>query len=183
MITGGTILFLDQSLSSTGFALWDGSDIYETGAWPLSGGIDKNQRAHGFRELFGKLDATHKKWTLAQIIHETPVFGAVNKGEDQLIATAGIVAIIELFAISRGIPMGSYPPQSWRATFFTKDERKSIRGKDWKRPALLRARQLGFNPFSHDEAEAIAICDHHLHKINITPPWRQKAGAMLDPVG
>jgi hypothetical protein len=178
-MSGGSLLVLDQSLSSTGFALWDGSDVV-SGIWPLCDGIES--RAQGFRELFHRLDALHKGRGLAQIVHEEPVMGAVNKGAGQIIAAVGLVPIIELFAISRGLPSPiSYAPQSWRASFFTKAERKAIRGKDWKRPAVERARQLGFDPVSADEAEAIAILDHHLLKLKITPHWRQGA-AMLDPV-
>lgn len=180
-----TILFLDQSLSSTGFLLLKPASIVLSGSWPLCDGA-KN-RALGFRELWGKLDAVHKGHSLGMIVHESPSFGAVNQGEDQLIGAIGMVAIIELFANSRGINVADYSVQSWRTTFFTKAERKAIAAKpkkvrDWKRPAIERARQLGFDPITHDEAEAIGIADHHLLKHKITPPWRGKAGDMLEPV-
>lgn len=179
-MAGGSLLVLDQSLSSTGFALWDGSAVVMSGAWPLCDGIDN--RAQGFRQLWQHLDAMHKGRGLAQIVHEEPVMGAVNKGAGQIIAAVGLVPIIELFAISRGLPSPvSYAPQSWRSSFFTKAERKAIRGKDWKRPAVERCRQLGFDPIDHNEAEAIAILDHHLLKLKITPCWRREA-IMLDPV-
>lgn len=123
------------------------------------------------------LDNMHKDHGLAEIVHEEPALGAVNKGAQQIGAAMGLVAIIELFACSRGLPEPiGYPPQSWRGTWFSKAERAAIRGKDWKRPAIERARQLGFDPLTGDEAEAVAILDHHLHKRRITPPWR--AGAL-----
>lgn len=179
------ILSLDQSLSSTGFVLLKAGSAILSGSWPLCDGA-KN-RALGFRELWGKLDAMHKGHGLDRILHERPSFGAANQGEDQLIGAIGMVAVIELFACSRSIPIDAYSVQSWRSTFFTKAERKAIAAKpsrvrDWKRPAVERARQLGFDPITHDEAEAIAIADHHLLKHKITPAWRGKAGPMLDPV-
>lgn len=169
-------LYLDQSLERTGFALFvEGRDLV-SGSWPLCEGA--RHRELGFRELWHRLDAMHKGHGFRQIVHEAPVFGAANQGEDHLIGAIGLIAIIELFCISRGLPKPrSYGPSSWRTSFFTKTERKLIRAKpqklrDWKRPAILRARQYGFDPSSHDEAEAIGICDHDLLKMRITPPWR-----------
>ena len=179
-MSGEAVLVLDQSHSCTGFALWHECEAI-TGSWPLSDGV-KN-RAEGYRELWGKMDAFHKKYGLGLIIHETPVLGAINKGQAQIFGTLGLVAIIELFCISRGLgaPI-SYPPQSWRTTFFSKAERKAIRGKDWKRPAIERARQLGFDPSNDNEAEAFAILDHYLAKHKIMPYWRDRIDGGLDPV-
>lgn len=179
------ILALDQSLSSTGFALLKAGSVILSGSWRLCDGA-KN-RSLGFRELWGKLDAMHKGHRLDRIVHERPSFGAVNQGEDQLIGAIGLIAVIELFAESRGIPISSYAVQQWRGTFFTKSERKAIAAKpqkvrDWKRPAIMRACQLGFDPATHDQAEAIAILDHHLLTNKIMPQWREKAGIMLEPV-
>ena len=177
----GNTLFLDQSHSSTGFALYkpvDGGTMI-SGEWPL--GIGVKHRAEGFRELFGKLDAMNKGHGLDRIVHEEPVLGAVNKGADQIIATIGLVAVIELFAISRDIPTTSIGVGTWRTTWFMRDERRALKGKDWKHPAVVRARQLGFDPVDHNEAEAIALCDHYMHTLKLVPPWR-KGSIMLDPV-
>lgn len=176
----GSILVLDQSLSSTGFALLDeGQRAILSGAWPLCDG--EANRAEGFRQFWGHLDRMHKGHPLGTIVYETPPLGTVNKGAAQIFGKIGLVAIAELFACSRGIAIRGYPPQSWRGTFFSKAERAALKGKDWKRPAIERCRQLGFDPVTHDEAEAIAILDHHLLKLKITPSWRAGA-AMLDPV-
>lgn len=170
------ILALDQSLERTGFALFDGHKVAISGSWPLCDGA--KHRDLGFRELWHRMDAIHKGHRIGQIIHEGPVFGAANKGEDHLIGSIGLIAVIELFCISRGLPKPrSHSPSSWRVSWFTKSERKIIRAKsqklrDWKHPAILRARQYGFDPSSHDEAEAIGILDHDLLKQRIMPPWR-----------
>lgn len=169
------ILALDQSLESTGFALFADGAIVMSGSWHLCDGA-KN-RSIGFRELFTRLDKLHKGRGFTEIVHEAPAFGAVNKGADQLVGAIGMIAIIELFAQSRGLPAPrSHAPISWRTSWFRKIERKAIAAKpqrlrDWKRPALLRARQYGFDPKSHDEAEAIAILHHDLIRSGIEPPW------------
>ncbi len=178
----GALLALDQSLSATGWALLDpvAGGAVQSGSWPLCDG--SRNRAEGFREIWRRLDELHKSVGLASIVYEEPPLGTVNKGADQIFGKIGIVAIVELFALSRGLSIASYYPQSWRATFFAKAERAALKGKDWKRPAIERCRQLGFDPVTHDEAEAIAILDHHLHKAKITPFWRNGRGLMLDPV-
>jgi hypothetical protein len=180
MYKRGITVTLDQALSSCGFALY-GEGLIASGAWQLCDGIE--QRAEGFRELFTKLATIHQEHHILQIVHEAIAFGAVNKGADQLVATAGMVAIIELFSKSRGLlaPI-AYQPKQWRGTYFSRDERAALKGKDWKRPAIMRCRQLGFDPLTSDEAEAIGILDHHLYRQKIMPEWRREAGFMLDPV-
>lgn len=178
------ILYLDQSLSNTGWALWQAGEDLVSGSWPLAKGT--RLRGEAFRSLFGHLDRMHKIHQLTEICHEQPVFGAANQGEDQLIASVGLIGIIELFACSRSIEVRSVRVQSWRTTWFLKHERKAINAmpakrKDWKRRALMRAEQYGFDPLSHDEAEAIAICDHDLLSQRITPEWRA-ADLQLSPV-
>lgn len=140
-----------------------------TGSWPLCEGI--RNRAHGFLTLFRHLDAMHKTSALAQIAHEEPIARKIDKTPKQ-VALFGLVAVIELFATSRGIEVSGYQSDKWRSTFFSAEERKHFRGKDWKRPAIERARQLGRDPQTDDEAEAFAILDHHLHCKRIMPQWR-----------
>lgn len=180
------VLVLDQSLDSTGFVLLEGNSAILSGAWPLCEGA-KN-RALGFRELWGKIDAMHKGHGIAKIVHEAPVFGAPNKGHNEIVGAIGLVGVIELFSVSRGLPKPSaYSPRSWRTTFFTKQERKAMSAKpkkvrDWKYAAIQRARQYGHDPATHDEAEAIGIADHWLLKCEIMPKWREEASGMLDPI-
>ena len=164
----GAILSLDQSLSGTGWALLRDDDVVG-GSWPLCDGI--KQRAQGFRVLFQRLDFMHTTHGLAEIIHEEVISGPKDTTPKR-VALFGLVAIIELFAASRGIAVTAYPSDKWRSTFFSPEERKQFRGKDWKRPAIERSRQLGRDPETDDEAEAFAILDHHLHCKRIMPTWR-----------
>lgn len=173
---GPRILSLDQSFERTGWARSTGGHDFRSGSWPLSPGID--MRGEGYRELWGRLAAEHRLEPIDVIAHEAPVFGAANKGEAQLLATIGMIGVIELFAINFGIEVVSHAVQTWRGTWFRKDERKIIADRpknlrNWKGPALARALQYGFDCSSHDQAEAIAIHDHHLLRIcKVLPPWR-----------
>lgn len=168
------ILALDQSMSCTGWALYvEGCDVM-VGSWPLADRAA--MRAEGFRQLFGHLDQMHKAHGLAQIVHEKPNFGAVNQGEDQLIAQIGLIAIIELFGVSRSVPVSAHYTQSWRTTWFLKHERKAIQAmpgklRNWKGRAIERAEQYGLAAANGDEAEALAILTHELLTSNRTPPW------------
>lgn len=164
------ILALDQSLSNTGVALLDWPDVTTTN-WPLCDGI--RNRSQGFRVLFQHMDALHRNCGgLVEIIHEEVVLKPTDK-RDKCVALFGLVAIIELFAVSRGITVTPYPADKWRATAFSDEERKHFRGKDWKRPAIERCRQLGRDPNTDDEAEAFLLLDHHLYCKRIMPPWRE----------
>jgi len=178
-MAGKAILCLDQSLSGTGFALLPESGDLLTGSWKLCDGI--RNRASGFRELFARLDAMNKGHGLGLIAHEEPISGKIDTTPKR-VALFGLVAIIELYGISRGIDVRSYPSQSWRSSFFTKDERKALRGSDWKRAAVERSRQLGLDPMTDDEAEAFAILDHHLLLHRIQPEWRKSNEGNIRPV-
>lgn len=165
------ILSLDQSLSSTGYALARvGGDTLTSGEFPLCAGVAC--RDDGFLELWRRLDAWHKEHGLTAICHEEPISKKTDKTPTQ-IALYGLVAIVELFAISRGrIPVHSYESRQWRMSFFSKEERALAAGDRWKRLAIERCRQFDFDPAGNDEAEAIGILDHHMHKMKITPFWR-----------
>lgn len=164
----GAILSLDTSLSNTGWALLAGEEL-DGGAFELCGGV--RQRAHGYLRLWRFLVETHDKTPLAEIVHEDVFSGRKDK-DAKRIALFGLVTTIELFGVSRGIPVTPYRSDQWRSTAFNDEERKHFRGKDWKRPAIERARQLGRDPHTDDEAEAFLVLDHHLHCQRIMPPWR-----------
>lgn len=168
-------LSLDQSFSSTGFVIEAGGLILKRGAFPLSEG--KAMRGQGFRVLFLWLDAHHKEFGFDTIVHEE-VLKLKKDHPQKLVGLYGLVAVIELFAASRGIDtVIAYPSAKWRETFFSKEERVGIRvaaaDDKWKQAAKARAEQLGYECRTDDEAEAFAILDHHLHALKIKPPWRE----------
>lgn len=169
-MSGECILSLDQSPSSTGWAVHSPDCDLVSGTWPLG---DTKHRGRLYRQLWTNLLQAHEAHGLARIVHERPNFGMANKGEAQMLASTGLIATIELFCESRGIAVQGVASGSWRGTFFTKSERKAIRANGtWKRAAVERCRQLGFDPITDDEAEAIALVDHYLLSNQLQPYWR-----------
>lgn len=162
------ILALDQSPSSTGFALWD-DGLALSGAWPLCEGIAR--RAIGFNEIHARLLAIHKDRPIDLIAYEQPIKRPSDKVE-KLIALYGVAAHIESFCQKRQIRCFVIGQHSWRETWLGK--KHGIKGsEDLKRAAIERARQYDFDPKTHDEAEALGILDHQLLSMKIMPPWRE----------
>lgn len=163
------LLALDQSLSSTGFALWDETMTKpQSGAWPLCEGV-KN-RARGFVQIHKNIAQFHKQNPIDYIIFEQPIKTPKDKLET-LIGLYGLAAHIESYACIKGIRFGSVSQQKWRSTWLGADA-KSKKSVDLKRLAVLRSRQFGLDPITHDEAEAIGILDHQMHILGIIPKWR-----------
>ena len=171
------ILALDQSLSNTGWALWNTGDaIPQSGAWPLCDG--GRNRAHGFVAIHREINAIHAAGAIDLIAHETPLKLPTDKVA-QLIGTYGLISHIESIACIKRITMMSIDQQDWRSTWFN-GMRYSGR-EDWKRAAIERCRQFDMDPSSDDEAEACGILDHVMHMQKITPPWRI-ANPLVSPV-
>lgn len=158
------LLALDQSITSCGWVVTDGQQA-QSGAWHLADNIPG--RAGGFSMLRRHLTRLHKAEPLTLIAYETPIKTPVDKVE-KLIALYGLVAVLEGWAYTNRVPVISIAQQDWRATWLGKTRKDD----DKKRLAVLRARDFGFDPTTHDEAEAIGIADHVLHLQKITPAWR-----------
>lgn len=161
-------LFLDQSLSNCGWALFDGQAA-TSGAWPLAESILR--RGGGFFDLRRKLTAIHKEAPLDMIALEAPLKMSVDK-VDKLIALYGLIATVEGWAHPKNVHVCLIDQRDWRNSWLGPDGRKGKDSEALKRAAVIRARELGFDPKSHDEAEAIGIMDHVLGLRKITPPWR-----------
>lgn len=73
----------------------------------------------------------------------------------------GIQAITEMVAAATGIQFHLVQPVTWRAHFLGKIPRGTKR-KELKRLAVERCRQLGIEPRTDDEAEAVGILDYGL---------------------
>ncbi len=163
------LLALDQSPLSTGFALWDeGREAPISGAWPLCEGIAK--RAVGFVQVHRSIAAIHKERPIDVLVYEQPIKRPSDKVE-KLIALYGVAAHIESYCQIKGIRCFVVRAGDWRETYL--GAKHGIKGSEnFKRAAVERGRQFGFDPVTHDEAEAIGILDHQLHAMKITPPWR-----------
>lgn len=162
------IVALDQSLSNTGFAVWDAGDaLPRSGAWPLCDGGRK--RALGFVELHRQLAGIHTERPIDVMAHERPLKLPTDT-LDKLLGTYGVVTHIESYAHVKKITLHSISSRDWRETWFNG---MAVTGRDnLKRLAIERARQFGMNPATDDEAEAIGLLDHIMHMLKITPPWR-----------
>lgn len=162
---------LDQSPSSTGFAAWEtGEATARSGAWALTDSVAR--RAIGFVEVHRKLAGIHKERPIHRLFYEQPLKMRSDKVEN-LISLYGIAAHIESYGQAKAIPVGTVGQARWRATWLGADYAKHFKGTEaLKRAAIIRARHLGFDPATHDEAEALGILDYAIHKARIVPPWR-----------
>lgn len=161
------LLALDQSLSNCGWAQFDGQQA-TSGAWPLAENL--RGRAGGFFDLRRKLTAIHKAAPLDLIAMEAPLKMAVDK-VDKLIGLYGLIATVEGWGHPKGVPVILIDQRHWRESWLG-DSRKKKDSEQLKRLAVERCRQLGFEPKTHDEAEALGILDHVLLGNKITPQWR-----------
>lgn len=162
------LLALDQSLSSTGWAIWSpGEPLPRSGAWPLCDG--GRRRTQGFVAIHRLIAELHKEDPIDLIAHETPLKLPTDT-LDKLVGTYGLIAHIESIAYAKRATLLSIGQRDWRATWFNG---MAVTGRDnLKRMAIERCRQFGMDPVTDDEAEACGILDHVMHLQKITPPWR-----------
>jgi hypothetical protein len=162
------ILAMDQSLSSTGWALWDSGDpLPRSGAWPLCDG--GSRRAMGFVQIHREISNIHAEREINILAHETPLKLPTDKLHN-LLGTYGLVGHIESIAHVKKCTLYSIAQRDWRDTWFNG---MVVTGRvNLKRQAIERARQFGMNPATDDEAEACGMLDHLMHVLKITPPWR-----------
>lgn len=161
------ILYLDQSPSSCGWALWQtGDELPQSGAWQL---CEPGKRAHAFVAIHREISAIHAAGAIDILAHETPLKLPTDK-VSQLIGTYGLIAHLESIAHVKRMTLMSIDQQDWRSTWF--NGMKITGRENLKRAAIERARQFGMDPATDDEAEAIGGLDHVMHLQKIVPPWR-----------
>lgn len=164
---------LDLSKSSTGWAVWGQSDaVLASGVWQL--GSEFTSRGRVFANLhqrmmeieqIGHVDA----WFYEEPIHPAQLQGQTNA--DTLKLAAGLAAHVE----SAGEALGAriiraVNMSTWRREFLGKMPR-AMKTADLKDMAMQRARQLGFKPQKHDQAEAIGVLTYGCTSLDITPYW------------
>ena len=153
------ILALDQSLSNTGWALWDtGDPVPRSGAWQLC--ESGKRRALGFVAIHREIGAIHAESPIDIIAHETPLKLPTDTLA-KLLGTYGLIAHIESIAHHKRVMLLSIGQREWRETWFN-GMAPTGRG-NIKRMAIERCRQFGMDPASDDEAEACGILDHVMH--------------------
>jgi hypothetical protein len=87
-------------------------------------------------------------------------------------AAAGLAAHAMSFGEAIGCRYRAVSIVAWRKHFLGSMPR-GTKTPDLKHMAMVRCRELGFEPAKHDEAEALGLLDHQLSLAGIVPPWRQ----------
>jgi len=166
------ILALDQSETSTGFAVW-GPDDEKVHSGFKQLGSEYTSSGLVFAKLHELMSDLHAIGKIDAVFYETPRH--LSGWNQQSNANAhlllvGLAAHIESWCAAMGCQVRSVHMSTWRSHFFAKMERP--RGKtDLKDLAMQRARQLGFKPKRHDEAEAIGILGYGCEAAGLEPYW------------
>lgn len=185
-------LALDLSKASTGWALWRpglAKPIY--GSKCLGSKYTSNGRVFAkLHELMFDLRGIEK---YEFVFAEEPINPGQLSGSTTIKTirlAAGLSAHAESFAEATGCRQFlEVNISTWRVDFVGRAivldakrdarERKKATGRGSARDKLkaltvARCRDLGFNPHTDDEADAIGILDHGLAMQGITPPWRME---------
>ncbi|PZU59813.1 MAG: hypothetical protein DI547_04880 [Sphingobium sp.] len=170
-----SILGLDLSKRSAGFALWNGeADKPVAGTWTL--GSELTPAGAAFVKLHRNL---HDLWTVSPfdiVIYEEPLnlgphAGFTNK--DTIFTLMGLATHVDSFCEAVGVRKYCCVNQSsWRRHFIG-SMRRGTKTPDLKAFAMARCRQLGMRPEKHDAAEAIGILSYMCAMEGIIPPWEK----------
>jgi len=175
------ILALDLSKRSAGWACWGPDDgMAASGAWVL--GSEFTSKGRAFAKLHEEMSALHALGPIDHIFYERPLNLGPENGHTSA-DTINVLIGLAMHAESWGEAMGcrlirDVHQATWRSFFLGRMPR-ATKSADLKMYAMSRARQLGFKPLKHDQAEAIGILDFACEQLGITPPWR--ANEVLRP--
>ena len=183
-------LGLDLSMSSTGWACWNGESAQPRyGHWVLGSEFTSDGRV--FVKLHERLAEQHMIMPFEVIFTEEAINAASLSGHTNirtLRLASGLAAHVHSFATAYSLrPVMEFNIESWRPPFIGRmhssdakrearlarkegDKRASARGT-LKALTIARCKQLGLNPRKDDEADAIGILTHGLLVKGITPPW------------
>lgn len=190
------ILTLDLSKSCTGWAIWHpGWEMARVGHWRLgseycSHGDVFNKLHKNLEDLRQTIGFDHLFWE--KTIDAQKLRLVTNANTIELLG--GLNAYAEGYRAAYRMAGRSVNISSWRQEFIGTDldgtikasvrrfnrmakehgGKKKSASADLKAATEERCRQLGFNPRTTDEADAIGILDYQLSLAKITPPWREK---------
>jgi hypothetical protein len=169
-----TVLALDLSVSSTGFAWWkEGQARPVCGTWELAGGI--KYAAKAYVRLHRHLRDVNDLLPIDEIVFEDPLPPHSVHGHtsiDVIKASAGLAAHVLSFAEAMGIRCQAVHQATWRRHFVGVIPR-GTKTPDLKHMAMTRCRELGFDVQKHDAAEACGLLDYQISVAGIIAPWRQ----------
>lgn len=179
------ILALDLSKRSTGWAYYgQGGNTAQHGVWTRLGS-EYTSRGGLFYNLYKTLLEHRQVMPFDMIYAEQPVNlipNSVATTAENVWIAVGMAATVELFAHSFGVPLNWIHQARWRREFLGRMPR-AVKSSQLKDYAMERARQLGFRPQRHDDAEAIGILTYALQIERQPCPWvadevlRQALGA------
>lgn len=187
------IIALDLSKRSTGWAVWMGDDSpVSYGSWEL--GSEYTSRGQTYAKLHANLLDLRALSRFEALYFEEPINPNKLKGHtniDTLRVLAGLAAHAESFGHAVGLRIvQGINIDSWRPAFIGRINSDAAKRKakqagksasdSLKSLTIERCRQLGFNPRTTDEADALGILDYCVSMRGVTPPWR--AEEVLQPM-
>jgi hypothetical protein len=106
-----------------------------------------------------------------------------NQNAAQVIKAAKLHGTIEELCASMAVPLVEVAIQTWRTHFLGKVSPpkglKELERKNWwKEQALRRCRERGWEPGSHDAAEACGVLDWYMSIAD--PAWGASSGSLFD---
>ena len=143
------------------------------GRWPLADSM--KWRARGYVRLHKEMMALHREHDIDSIDYEEPLTQKALNGKtniDTLRTLTGLAAHAESFAAAIGAKLSAVNVSSWRRHFIGSMP-QGTKSPDLKRLTNVRCRELGFDPATYDESDAIGLLDYRLSVDGIIAPWRE----------
>ena len=171
------ILALDLSKTATGWACWaPGDERVASGVWQL--GSEYTSRGRVYAKLHENMIGLHRLGKIEALFFEDAINimpGAVQTNVESVRLAAGLCAHAESFGEAVNCRhICGVNQVTWRREFLGRIAR-GTKKVDLKDMAMQRARELGFKPQRHDEAEAIGILDYACTELDLAPFWRLQA--------
>jgi hypothetical protein len=174
----GSILALDVA-TRTGVAIWSEGKVIATHFQPSAKEI--GPMLAEYRQFLRGLIVVHDVITVAK---EAPFQS--QKGDQnnaQVLRAAKLHGVIEELCATMNVPLVEVHLSTWRTHFLGKisppkglsyPQRKAW----WKEQALRRCAERGWEPGSHDAAEACGVLDWYMSIAD--PAWGASSGSLFD---
>jgi hypothetical protein len=168
-----TVLALDLSVKSTGFACWSEGQLPAHGTWALG---DQAHMGRAFVRLHRHLLDLHTLDPIECLTFEEAIPGYQLHGSSSaqtIFGAAGLAAHAMSFSEAVGCRWREVNITVWRKHFIGSMKR-GTKTPNLKHMAMQRCRELGFDPAKHDAAEACGLLDYQLSIDGIIAPWRNQ---------
>lgn len=167
------ILALDPSKRCTGWAFYgEGHNQAQHGVWDRIAS-EYSSRGSIYYALYKHLMEHHQVLRFTHVYAEEPLNllpGTVQTQAENIWISVGMGAVIEMFCHTMNLKLSWVHQARWRRDFIGRMPR-GTKSPDLKQFAMERARQLGFSPRKHDEAEAIGVLTYGCALERIRMPW------------